>query len=422
MSLLVEILFGIYLGVLAGIIPALIAGILGFVFKYITNVSIPALAVVIFSAALAGINGGLLALTDPAIASAERFIVASLVVMMLSLYTHSQGDKLGMTMPRYLSLRALRERTFSADVVDMVGGIGEVTITTSSLEDMEGYPAVPPELRQELLEGSWRFPADLPLAELESRLAHRLETTHDLADVSVTLDERARAHIVAAPPSSGLSRRVPSGRRAVSVSALLPTGITRGEEVTVVVGEQSVRGTVLGAGSPTTASTQSVPTPEDESVSPPVIRSAPATAGGEGRVTIAVRKRDANTLLAADRGVVRVQSRGSRREFELVALLRRAGKQFEKLIVERGSLLDGTTIDGGIRGYTEDVTIAAVKRSATDVVHDGRQRWIFSPEASTRLTAGDELFVIGTQAALETFGPVARSESHAADTAMAGDD
>jgi hypothetical protein len=201
MSLPIEILFGIYLGVLAGIIPALIAGVLGFVFKYLTSVSIPALAVVIFSAALAGINGGLLALNDPAIASTERFVVASLVVMMLSLYAHSQGDKLGTTMPRYVSLRTLRNRTLSADVVDIVGGIGEVTVTSNSVEDMEGYPSLPAELRQELLDGAWRFPADLPLPELETRLANRLETEFDLADVTVTIDERARARIAAAPPS-----------------------------------------------------------------------------------------------------------------------------------------------------------------------------------------------------------------------------
>jgi hypothetical protein len=35
------------------------------------------------------LTGGLLALTDPAIASAERFIVAALVVMMVALYAHS---------------------------------------------------------------------------------------------------------------------------------------------------------------------------------------------------------------------------------------------------------------------------------------------------------------------------------------------
>jgi len=41
MSLPVEIVFGIYLGIITGIVPALVAGVLGFVFKYVTDVTIP---------------------------------------------------------------------------------------------------------------------------------------------------------------------------------------------------------------------------------------------------------------------------------------------------------------------------------------------------------------------------------------------
>jgi uncharacterized protein with PhoU and TrkA domain len=139
-------------------------------------------------------------------------------------------------------------------------------------------------------------------------------------------------------------------------------------------------------------------------------------------VTVAVGKRDATALLSADRGQIRVQSRGSRREFELVALLRRAGKRFAKLTVERGSVLDGATIDVGIQGHTEDVAIAAIKRSTVAADRDGRQRWGFSPAASTRVTAGDELFAIGTPTALDQFATRIRTSESTGETAVVRDD
>ncbi|MFC6724309.1 potassium transporter TrkA, partial [Halobium palmae] len=118
----VEVLFGIYLGVLTGVLPALIAGALGFAFKYFTDVSIPGFGVVVLALAVAGVNGGLLALADNQILNAEHsvaLVVAILVVLMLTLYAHAQGDKLGSTAPRRLTLQSLAERTLSTDVVEL---------------------------------------------------------------------------------------------------------------------------------------------------------------------------------------------------------------------------------------------------------------------------------------------------------------
>ncbi len=88
------------------------SGVLGFLFKYVTGVTIPGLGVVVLSLAIAGANGGLMALNDPTIVgSGERFVVAIVVVLMLSLYAHSQGDKLGASVPRRLNLRNPTART-----------------------------------------------------------------------------------------------------------------------------------------------------------------------------------------------------------------------------------------------------------------------------------------------------------------------
>ena len=408
MALPVEILFGIYLGILTGIIPALVAGVLGFVFKYVTGVTIPGLGVVVLALAIAGINGGLLALNDETIRSSDRapaIITAIIVVLMLSLYAHAQGDALGANAPKRVSFRKLRERTLSTDVVELVGGRGRVRVSVAGeVGDMEGYPPLPAETRRAIAEGEWPFPADLPLAELEDRFAERLRTELELVDVSVSIDEAGRATVTAAPPTGGLSKRVPSGKRAVSVPALVPTGLARGDVVRVVTPDLSVEGTLLAAKSGGTPPAEPTPTGSTDgggstpTPSSPTQSTSTGTAGGEGRVTVAVDRSEAAALLRAGRGRVLVLSRGTRREFELTTVLRRAGKRFRKATVVAGGPLDGHTIgDVGVR-EAYGVALLAAR-------HDGD--WTVAPGGAHSLAAGDELFVVGTREALDRFAEVA---------------
>ena len=435
MSLPVEIVFGIYLGIITGILPALVSGVLGFVFKYVTGVTIPGLGVVVLALAIAGINGGLLALNDQTIRSSERapaILTAIVVILMISLYAHAQGDKLGATVPKRLSLQQLRDRTLSTDVVELVGGRGRVTVEVAGeVNDMEGYPPLPAETRRAIVDGDWIFPADLPLAELEDRFAERLRTELDLADVAVRIDERANATVAAAPPTGALSKRVPQGKRAVSVPALVPTGVARGDVVRVLASGLSVDGTVLaartsgkpepGAAKPTDGGAQlggDLPGTERNDAEPrgdgdvrtdggeasadapptPPASSAPTTTGGEGRVTVAVDRSEATALLGAGRGRVLVLSRGTRREYELTTLLRRAGKRFRKVSVVPGGPLDGHTIGEVSVRETYDVAVLAAR-------HD---EWTIAPSGSQLLSAGDELFVVGGRDALDRFTEAAR--------------
>jgi hypothetical protein len=413
-SLPVEVLFGIYLGVLTGIIPALVAGVLGFVFKYFTSVTIPGFGVVVLGLAVAGINGGLLALNDPTLrqnASGTVVVVAIVVVLMLTLYAHAKGDELGAKFPHRVSFKRLRERTLSSDVVELIGSRGEVRVDVSGeVENIEGYPPVPETVRTGIREGDWRLPADLPISELESRLAERLRTEFDLSEATVEIDERGRATVAAAPPLSGLSKRVPSGRRAVSVQTLVPTGLTRGDEVTVVTPEARVNGTVLSVrsgGSPKTAgggpASVSDGTPSEPrsdgggEAKQPVSASTSAQSsavGGDGRLTVAVARSDVQTLLRAERPRVVVGSRGVRREFELLSLLRRAGRRFRRMTVRTGGELDGTTLGSASVREAYGVAVLAVRHP------DG---WTVSPRGSEALAAGDEVFVVGTREQLDAF-------------------
>ncbi|MCY4730901.1 TrkA C-terminal domain-containing protein [Natronomonas gomsonensis] len=392
-ALPVEILLGIYLGILTGIFPALIAWGLGFIFKYFTGVSIPAFGVIVLSLAIAGINGGLLALNDPAVlASGPRVVIALVVVLMVSMYAHSKGDQMGATFPKRLSLSKLRERTLSSDVVDLVGSRGEVRVEViGEVIDMEGYPPLSEETRTAIKTGEWRLPADLPISELETRFADRLKTELDLADVSVSIDERGRATVIAAPPLSGISKRVPTGKRAVSLDVLVPTGVARGDEVLVVADGLSVEGTVVAARSGTKKEELKTDGGTEE-VTPPV--NVPTTTGGDGRVTVAVARSDAEKLLSAQRPKIVVTARGTRREFELISLLRQAGKRFRKFTVKPTSSLAGSTLAGANVRDNHDVAVLAVKRP---------NGWLVAPRGATELSAGDELFVVGTREALNAF-------------------
>jgi len=395
-ALPVEILFGIYLGVLTGMFPALVSWGLGFIFKYVTGVSIPAFGVVVLALALAGVNGGLLALSDPnVVRSGSRIIVASIVVLMISLYAHAKGDAMGASVPKRFSWHKLRDRTLSSDVVELVGSRGEVKIdVVGEVIDMEGYPPLSADTRTEIKTGEWRLPADLPISELETRFADRLRTELDLADVSVTIDERGRATVIAAPPLSGISKRVPGGKRAVSVEALVPTGLARGDEVAVIADDTAVRGTVIAATSSLTRE-GSIETDGGTAEAPaPSSTAAPTTTGGDGRITVAVDRPNAAALLGVTRANVVVTARGTRREFELISMLRRAGKRFRAMTVKPSGELAGATIGGSNAREAHGVAVLAIKRP---------EGWLVAPRGGVELRAGDELFVVGERAALDAF-------------------
>ncbi|WP_252700849.1 potassium transporter TrkA [Natronosalvus vescus] len=404
-ALPLEILLGIYLGLLTGIVPAFVAGALGFVVRYFTGVTLPGFGVVVLALSIASVQGGLLGLIEPDIAQSPRLLVAVLVVLMLALYAHSQGDTLGATMPRRLSLTALRQRTLSADVVEFVGTVGQVTVRpTGEIQDLEGYPSLSLSLRSSLRSGSWRLPADLPLSELAVRLEDRLRTEHDLADVSVSIDEKGRATIAAAPPLSGLSNRIPDGFRAVSLTTLVPTGLAPSDEVTLEAGDTSIRGTVCSVRSeaddatPVTGSTETPATDGgvDEPTDLPDHTSSLATAGGVGRITVAVPQRKTKPLLAAPRVQCLVHPRATSDAFEAFSLVKRAGQEIRHVTIRS---TDGEPLPDPT---THDLTTIAVKRRADDTA-DRQPEWTFAPSLEQPLEPGDECYLAGRPAALERY-------------------
>jgi hypothetical protein len=402
-SLPVQVLRGLYLGVLTGIVPALVAWSLGFLFRYVTGITAPSFGIVVLGVAIAGVNGGFLAFNDPAIiqsANSVTLVTALLVVMMGCFYAHNRGDALGARAPRRFSLRGLKERTLSADVVDLVGGRGQVRIEVGDpVADMEGHPPLPETIRSAIAGFEARLPADLPMTELETRFADQLRGSFDLGDVDVTIDERGIASVAAAPAVSGVSKRVSFGERAVSIRALLPTGLDRGDEVTVLTEDAAVDGTVVSVGvEGSQLAEQQSPSntgPEEGSVPSNPRRSG--TNGGWGRLTIAVDRTDGEILLRASEGRVVVGSRGSGREFELASLLRRGGGRIRRLTVADSSpLADRSLGEADVRD-AYGVTVLAIEHAGD---------WKVAPGGRTVIGAGDDIFVAGPRDAVGAFKTV----------------
>lgn len=373
-ALPIEVLRGIAFGVLIGIVLALATGIAGFCLRYYADRSLPQVAVVLFGLVAAGADGYLVGALDASVTQLPRVIVATLVVVMLGLYANSLGQRIAADLPRETARTTRRARTLSGDAVDAVDGSGQVTLRVAGeVSDVDGYPSLDPGTRRAIAEGAWRLPADLPLDELEMRLERKLATEYDLAAVSVALDGQGLATVAAAPADQGVARQVPEGRRAVSVTGLLPTGLTPGEAVTVATSAGTASGTVLAV--------EAAGTDDGDGDDP---RQFAGTVGGRGRVTVAVPTTEASALLDADDGRVVVQPSDTNPAFEAVSLLDRADVR-----VRRVEFDDQTreTVTGADRAWV----LAARDPAADDDARDG---WLFRP-GDDALAAAEEAFVVG---------------------------
>lgn len=194
---------------------------------------------------------------------------------------------------------------------------------------------------------------------------------------------------------SGLSKRVPRGKRAVSFDVLVPTGVAVGDEVEVELTDSSVTGTVVSARSGNSekeAERAATADPNGES-GEKEIRKALTTTGGEGRITVAVDRKDANRILESEPSRVYVRSRGNRREYELISVLRSSGRQFSK--VEVGSSVGEDTTIGSIdvRG-NYGVIVLAVRRAGSRTL---------APRGDEDIRQGDSLFVVGQRSDIDSF-------------------
>ncbi len=308
-------------------------------------------------------------------------------------------------MPRKFTLQALRNHSLSADVSERIDSFGQIRIrVTGEVTTIDGYPPLPEALRAEIKAGSWKLPADLSIADLETRLTERIMNEFELAEVSVTVDTRGRAQVAGAPKVGGLSRRVPAGKRAVSVDTVLPTGIARGDHVTLRLAEKPVTGTVLSAqtrGSETPPPAAQVadaaegkPETDDAKKDEKAPAMAPTTTGGDGQITVACTFEEAKRIVQTEFAPTTVLSRGNRPEYEAIRVLRRHSNRFGKVTVQAGSQFDGITLGAATVRDTYGVAVLSIRRPGEQIT---------VPRGSAMMQAGDELIVVGQRESIQSF-------------------
>ena len=382
MALLEQIGLGIYLGILTGMFTALLVFGLAFSFQYIAGIAFPAATGLMIGLGAAGLQGGLFRLMrDPVMLQSPVIITALLIVMLISGYAQKRGVDLAKAVPpKTVIFSGLRRRGLSRDVVKRLGRFGQVMITVpGEVGDMEGYPPLADEIRDAIGSGTWQFPADLPLAELEARLREQLLIEFHLDDAAVSISPRGEAKISAAPPARGLSRRVPVDRHAVTLEAMVPTGAAYGDRARVSFSEEELEGMIVSVTPPEVKEKFHAPPP-------PVLPLAQTAGGGEGRLALAVDPEAVESTVDANPDQFIILPRGKNREYELISLLRQQGNAFRKLRVKPDGPFTGKRMGSlGLRRRF-GVDVLAIKQVDT---------WSFAPRSDTRLFGGNDLFVTG---------------------------
>jgi len=146
---------------------------------------------------------------------APRMLAGGSVVVLVTLYGHEQGARVGPALRRAGAGSIERGRSLAASAIEAVDAAGQVTVRPDeSIHAIPGYPPLPDDLAAEIEDEAWRLPADLPLSELAARIERRLRLAYDLEAVEVTVDPRGTATIAAATPVSAIrSLRSPSNSR-----------------------------------------------------------------------------------------------------------------------------------------------------------------------------------------------------------------
>ncbi|QCS41967.1 hypothetical protein [Natrinema versiforme] len=424
-----ELITGLAFGLVFGIGPAIIVGLLGAAFHH-RGSTLPWPGTVAIALSLTGLNAAVAGVLETSARSSARLAIGAAAVCLLAVYAVSQGERAATELPIGIERPVLRRRALSAEAIDSIDATGQVTIrTTGAVRSLDGYPSLSPDLRATLEADSWRLPADLPLSAIETRLETRLRTEYALAAVSVSIDGRGRATVAAAPPSGGDSTAVPDGWRAVSIDALLPTGLAPGDDVAVHVPDEAVRGTVLSSDrrGPTGPGGRTETEPGVERGTRLDARGRPTaeTAGGDGRVTVAVPSAGADALLAAERARIVVPAGGTDADREAISRLERADYS-----IRRASFGAIETALESVDDVTDDELhiLAATRRTEIEIDTEetaatsaetiaDRETWAVDPEEED-LEDGDDVFVAGERTTVKRALDAARDSKSGPNTTV----
>lgn len=395
----VEVLTTVSFVLLCSLVFAALSGGLSFVVTQVSAKTMPLVVGGLGTALLAATTGTAADVLDLQTSPLEGVLGLGFSVL-LGAYATSWGRRLAFDMPQLAGESVERAQPLSADAIDAVDVMGQVTIRSSGeIREFEGYPPLTPQRRRSLEDGAWRLPADLPLCALESRLEDRLRTRDDLEAVAVTVDSRGRATIRAAPPANGISKYVPNGYRAVSIRSLLPAGLARGDKIVVEMASDSVTGTVLGVTNETIGSEARTRTTEPDTGTGTAVgrfekRGLVQPSGSTASVspefvTVAVPTVDASILLEASRARIVATPNDTAPAFEAVSLLERAGESIRQVSITE-------SVKSAVSDDEHECTVAAIHKAETadTKLAEPASEWAFFPDEDA-LADGSDAFLLG---------------------------
>lgn len=343
-----ELLLGIYFGLLVGVIPALVSWGVGFGLTQWTDRTVPWPGAALIALFLAGGNAAVVLFVETpglSVPGPTGFGVSALVIAVLGVSAHEYGRRRAQLFGERESNRKTAEQKQEAKTAEQQ-----------------------------------------PDHQSDSKAQYEQESDEQLSqqsDHEISLEQRSEEQDSQdeAPAFSRLSNRLADdGRHAVSVNGLIPTGVSAGDAVTIITPSTQVRGTVIAAH-----------TEADEADSQ---ADSTTTAGGNGRLTVAVTRTDVEPLVRAPAVKIVVESRETPKSHELVSQIQQAGNELIRRQLSPADSLSGRTV-GELAVDEDELTILGVAA-------DGN--WQFSPGGERRLSPGDELFVAGSETRIQMLG------------------
>lgn len=210
-------LYGLAKGLMSGVVAFFAVMMLAIVYRYFTNEKFPTFLGIVIGLGFWGFTGGLLDIFEQ---SDFGGVLQILVVMIFVVWGVNTGDKIAVKIPKR-----------SVDFLESIRhGKTHTTVklpSASLIHEMSGKPKISEDLKADLSDREFTFPAGLSVEELGNRVRRRLIAEWGLGDAEFELDQEGKVlHVAIAAKEQGLSGMIPDGFFAVPIECkLLPANL-----------------------------------------------------------------------------------------------------------------------------------------------------------------------------------------------------
>lgn len=356
-----------------GLLSAFVAGTIAFLFRWKTKTTLPEGPTLLLALGTVAVYLNTRIALVQFLGTGEAPLDGGVVVLNLAIFVVSgftaaggwyAGDRLGGTE----QFGAARLQPDLSPIVRATGRFITVTLP-DEVDDITGYDPVSEETKAELAGNTYDFPRKLTVEQLESALAARLKTDHDVGHIDVDIGVDGTVEYLAVGRRlSGIGPTLSPGSRATAIEADPAFSASPGDTVQVWNGTTGER---VGTGELRAA----------------VGHNATISAPEEVIGRIDARTEYRLMTLSADERIDRT----------FASMLRRASKTMSVIDVLPESTVDGMTVEA------TGLSVIAIKSA------DGTTDTI--PSREQVIAAGDRLFAIGEPANLRRLEAAAASEA-----------